>query len=171
MSTIPRSCGGCTACCKTHGIIELQKPPGIWCHHCMIGHGCAIYNQRPGTCQGYRCGWLDGLGNDEHRPDKMKVVPDISNHPPLGKTVILFELEEGSVRSEMVARWSLNLIQTGICVVHRRLDGDHKLYSPKRLPVLNTERFFNFSEPVTQVPYARALIELASFRLLRPPTV
>src|SRR4051812_20258098 len=112
-----RICGGCTACCKTHGIVELQKPAGIWCQHCMIGHGCAIYKERPGTCQVYRCGWLDGLGNDEHRPDKMKVVPDWdSDHAVLGKVIVLFELEERSVESEIATRWSLNLIQTGICV-------------------------------------------------------
>ena len=30
-----RACGSCTLCCKTMGVDELAKPPGVWCQHCL----------------------------------------------------------------------------------------------------------------------------------------
>lgn len=72
-----RVCGGCTACCKLMEVTELQKPMGRWCQHCAIGEGCKIYEERPESCRGFRCAWLDNVGGffkETDRPDKLKVM-------------------------------------------------------------------------------------------------
>ena len=61
----PRECGDCTMCCKIMGIIELDKPPGIWCGHCKPARGCAIYESRPRECRTFVCGWLHSPDLDE----------------------------------------------------------------------------------------------------------
>jgi len=70
----PRLCGGCTACCKTHEIRALAKPPGHWCPHCRPGEGCVIYAERPEECRTFACLWLRGFGPDRIRPDRTRVV-------------------------------------------------------------------------------------------------
>ncbi len=32
--TMNRTCDGCSACCKTHGVRSIQKLPGEQCPHC-----------------------------------------------------------------------------------------------------------------------------------------
>jgi uncharacterized protein len=79
-----RTCGDCTYCCKVVAVTELDKPPGVWCQHCDIGHGCKIYAERPGGCRAFECFWLQS-GNwdeslkryrmpDEMRPDRVHAV-------------------------------------------------------------------------------------------------
>ena len=70
-----KSCGTCTACCKITGVQALQKPHGVWCSHCAIGHGCKIYPQRPDECRDFYCGWLlNSHMGPELRPDRCHVV-------------------------------------------------------------------------------------------------
>lgn len=74
-----RSCGGCTMCCKTMGVPDLEptKKPHQWCQHCQIGKGCGIYETRPKTCKEFECVWLQDTRNlfDEScRPDRVGVV-------------------------------------------------------------------------------------------------
>jgi len=70
-----RTCGDCTMCCKTMGVIELKKDPGVWCPHCDKGVGCKVYEDRPPTCQEFECHWLREEGiPDVLRPDRSKVV-------------------------------------------------------------------------------------------------
>ena len=71
---VPRLCGGCTACCKTHEIRALAKPPAHWCPHCLPKQGCAIYAERPAECRSFACLWLRGYGPDRIRPDRSRVV-------------------------------------------------------------------------------------------------
>ena len=47
-SSVERTCGDCTLCCKVMAIEELAKPVGTWCPHCKPGRGCRIYPDRPG---------------------------------------------------------------------------------------------------------------------------
>jgi len=69
-----RECGGCTMCCKLLGVLEIGKPPNVWCPECAIGQGCKVYAERPGTCREFSCMWLHGLGGDSMRPDRCKAV-------------------------------------------------------------------------------------------------
>lgn len=56
-------------------ITELGKRPGIWCHHCAPGKGCAIYDDRPTSCRDFACLWLSQQSVPlECRPDRTKIV-------------------------------------------------------------------------------------------------
>jgi hypothetical protein len=162
-SSPSRVCGGCTACCKTHGIRELNKPPGTWCRHCRIGEKCSIYNSRPKSCREYACSWLQGIGTEETRPDKIGFVGEFGFFDPFGRTLIIFEAEDGALSSEICRRWSLNNLWNKYCVVHRALDGDHKMYLPQRFPMMSIPPVFEFTGiTIQQVPYAEALVQLAT---------
>jgi Fe-S-cluster containining protein len=55
-----RKCGECTECCKgwlTANIHGRVMKPGLPCH--FFGNKCTIYPQRPDTCRGFKCSWLD----------------------------------------------------------------------------------------------------------------
>jgi len=78
----PRSCGGCTLCCKVEKVVELDKPSNTVCGHCDVGTGCKIYNDRPTVCRTFACAWLTDLGMSEAwRPDRihMYLAGDASN--------------------------------------------------------------------------------------------
>jgi hypothetical protein len=75
-----RKCGNCTQCCKVMEIIELEKPVGVWCGHCNVGSGCAIYSERPGSCRAFACQWLlDPSMPHRLRPDQTKVVVTVDD--------------------------------------------------------------------------------------------
>lgn len=70
---LDRVCGTCTLCCTSAVVEAFDKPSGVTCEHvCMTG--CAIYPKRPHACAVYSCSWLEGLFEEEHRPDKTGVV-------------------------------------------------------------------------------------------------
>jgi hypothetical protein len=69
-----RSCNGCTKCCRTMTVKELNKPAYKWCQHCSF-EGCTIYPDRPASCVAFECMWLqDESIPDELRPDRSRVV-------------------------------------------------------------------------------------------------
>lgn len=89
-----KGCGTCTACCKILGVVELEKPVQTWCQHCAKGKGCKIYADRPTSCRGFECIWLqsqkqpewDGVVlADNLRPDRCKVVLHTSDD---GKSLV-----------------------------------------------------------------------------------
>jgi hypothetical protein len=70
-----RSCGTCTLCCKVVSVLEIDKPGGVWCPHCVSGRRCAIYESRFLSCRAFYCQWMleEGLG-PEWKPDRAKFV-------------------------------------------------------------------------------------------------
>lgn len=68
------SCGECTECCRTMGVVEILKPPQVWCQHCEQGKGCGIYADRPRSCAEFTCVWLAYGMSPETRPDRSHVV-------------------------------------------------------------------------------------------------
>jgi len=70
-----RSCGTCTLCCKAVGVLEIDKPAGVWCQHCVSGKRCTIYESRYPSCRTFYCQWMmeKGLG-PEWKPDRAKFV-------------------------------------------------------------------------------------------------
>lgn len=153
----PRTCGGCTACCKTHGIQEIAKAPGQWCPHCKVGESCDIYGSHPPTCQGYQCNWLMGLGQEKDRPDRVKVVCEFQTPPRLGRVLCMFEVEEGGLESEYArtaTRMSL-IIRTS--VVHHPVRGQIKLFLAKDILVgrltASTENHDGTKTEMKVVPY------------------
>ena len=72
-----RTCGSCTACCKVLGVEELGKLEGQQCPHVCAG-GCSIYKKRPESCREFECLWLQGLFEERDRPDRLRVVFDVT---------------------------------------------------------------------------------------------
>jgi hypothetical protein len=84
-------CDGCTACCKIMQVRELDKPANVWCKHCRIGAGCAIYEERPHSCRTFECVWLQTQHGKnplalELRPDTSRVVIYTTDN---GNTIVL----------------------------------------------------------------------------------
>lgn len=68
-----RSCGTCTLCCKVIAVADFDKPPGVWCAHCVRGKGCGIYETRPTDCRTFFCEWMleKSIGAD-WKPERAK---------------------------------------------------------------------------------------------------
>jgi|SRR5208282_6515873 len=74
-NTQRRSCGSCALCCKLLGFVEINKPMGQWCPHCLKSKGCGIYSSRPNECRAFNCTWLtDANFGDEWQPMRSKIV-------------------------------------------------------------------------------------------------
>jgi hypothetical protein len=79
LSSAPRQCGSCTACCDgwvVGTIYGHEMKPGTPCH--FRGEGCCtIYEERPlEPCRNFVCGWL-APGSpfpEEFRPDRLGVM-------------------------------------------------------------------------------------------------
>lgn len=70
-----RACDRCTACCTVMAIPALKKPARVACPHLRRGRpGCGCHTDKPDVCAAFFCGWLDGLGRVEDRPDKSGVI-------------------------------------------------------------------------------------------------
>lgn len=86
------------------GVNALKKPQYTPCTHC-VNQGCAIYQSRPEECQTYRCLWLVGEGEPQHRPDKLGVIVETS-HLDLGTVkapaVVVREVVPGACERSQV---------------------------------------------------------------------
>lgn len=52
-----RTCEQCTLCCKLLEVESIDKPRAAWCPHCDRKRGCHIYDDRPGECGAFYCGY------------------------------------------------------------------------------------------------------------------
>ena len=120
-----RICSGCTACCKTHYILEARSLPGELCKCCAIDEGCLIFEgeQRPTTCHLYECLWLNGKGEESDRPDGLKIVMDgtIVNVGDRQIDVVnIWEVEEGAALQARVQQITEALLMQRFAVRHRK---------------------------------------------------
>ncbi len=159
-----RSCDGCTACCKTHGVFEIKKMPGEWCPHCKVGVGCGIYSTRPKGCADFKCSWLMGIDGSgpQHRPDIIKIVPEYREITGIGTGMWFWELEAGALSSELARNWSRRNLIAGNCVMHVALDGNHKLYLSAKVDGAGLG-FFALGRPEARITVVGFLESLASF--------
>ena len=128
---VVRSCGECTACCKTHQIAVLQKPQGKWCSNCSIGIGCKIYNQRPEECEKYACEWLKGSGFESERPDKIGVVVDVLISDDKKEVLIrVIEVFEGAIKRPRIKQMVEFFLAKGYAVYSKPLRGPGDLELP-----------------------------------------
>lgn len=124
MTDLPlvRRCGGCNACCKTHAVVQVSTTHGEWCQHCVIGMGCAIYEQRPVDCRLYECLWFKGKGEERDRPDRLNIVMD-GIVVKLGEQEVLvlnlWEVEPGAANQERVRDITEANVAAGLAVRHR----------------------------------------------------
>lgn len=124
---VKRSCGTCTACCKTHPVREISKPQGEWCIQCNIGSGCKVYEKRPIGCRKFECQWLKGSFEEKDRPDKTRIVTDFVHYPSIGDTFILFELSTGGLDKDFAASLGLFALQNGYSVLSVPVRGSCEL--------------------------------------------
>lgn len=128
-------CGGCTACCTTHGVESIEKLPRHGCKFCTAGSGCAVYETRPTECQEFICAWLVGKGGGpDLRPDKLGVVVNFFiDHEALPGVVTIFsEFRKGALNSEVIFKWTRNILFRGSYVIHHPSEGDEVfLYLPR----------------------------------------
>lgn len=128
---VVRSCGECTACCKTHQIETLQKPQGIWCAHCSIGVGCKVYGQRPEECVEYACEWLKGSGFESERPDKIGIVVDTMISDDRKEALIrVIEVFEGAIERPRIRQMVEFFLTKGIAVYSQPLRGKGDIELP-----------------------------------------
>lgn len=76
-SRLDRRCGTCQACCVAGHVPETNKPAGQACPQMRVGKpGCTVHgeaNGQPPSCASFRCLWLQGVGPDAYRPDRVGV--------------------------------------------------------------------------------------------------
>lgn len=134
LPVITRSCGGCTACCKTHIDDSMKIAGGDYCDHCQIGKGCSIYEKRPFACQVYRCLWVCGKGEEDDRPDRLNVVMDLKAVNFQGRDIVVvnfWEVEYGSTDQSRVQEIAIANINAGNVVVFREYEGGEQYHFPK----------------------------------------
>lgn len=118
-----RTCGGCTACCKTHAVQEVNTGNGDWCRHCAIDEGCRIYSRRPGECGLYECVWLKGHGVELNRPDRLGIVMDcceVDVHRRKISVLNLWEVERGDAHQVRIRQFIFANLEQGFVVRVRR---------------------------------------------------
>jgi hypothetical protein len=106
-----RACGTCTLCCKVIAVEDFEKPPGVWCRHCVRGKGCGIYETRPTDCRTFFCEWMltPSLG-PEWKPERSKFALVVGAGGHL--TAFVDPGFPGAWRAspyyQMLKRWSLD---------------------------------------------------------------
>lgn len=155
---IKRTCGGCTACCKTHAVHSMYKRAWEWCLQCKIGDGCRIYNTRPTDCENFQCAWLLGVGGPDYRPDKIGVVVDYIEVPHIGIVMCFREFDEGIFESRLVRSWTMRNILSGNCVLHAYLNGSVNFYLSEKADVSGLSFVMgNSDKPINVIPFSNAL--------------
>ena len=120
-----RQCGPCTSCCTALEIVELNKPAGVPCTN-LGPSGCSIYATRPEPCRAFMCGWLEGFGSEDERPDQTKIIlrtGHASDGPLKDVPFAMAHETEPGASEKRVGRKVLNALAKKITVVLIRLDG------------------------------------------------
>jgi hypothetical protein len=128
---VTRTCGECTACCKTHAVFSINKEPNTWCAHCTIGVGCKRYDSRPEECREFACAWLTGEGKEDERPDKSKCVLGIDPVSEIGDAFTIHEMRAGALDASPAAQaWRRKGIAMNMPVFIKRSQGQSVLLIP-----------------------------------------
>lgn len=125
-----RECKNCSACCDALAVSELQKDVFTPCvHQCKSG-GCSIYPTRPATCKAWTCGYLQGIGSDDERPDQTGVVLD--PHPGSGFTRIMqmSEVTDGALSTPYALRVKNDELSRGSVVLFLSKDRKRAFFPP-----------------------------------------
>lgn len=70
-----RACRDCSECCTAMAIPDVESEMFDSCRH-LCSRGCSIYEQRPESCRGFLCLWMQGFGKVADRPDRTGVTLD-----------------------------------------------------------------------------------------------
>ncbi len=153
-----RTCGGCTACCKTHMVLSIEKPPLTWCGSCVKGKGCGIYASRPEECAAFTCQWLMGFGADIERPDKVRIVVDFSRNPVLDNVLVaqLWEVSSDALKSDFATRTIQQLMGGKLPILTISCTANQSLFLPKGFPI-SQEAYDAYTKDGVQMKYYNAL--------------
>jgi hypothetical protein len=138
-----RTCGSCSACCRTHGIQAFKKRAGVWCRYCIEGKGCSIYSARPDECKDFHCAWLLGVGGAHYRPDIIGFVAEYRHWNGVGMMFWLWEAREGTLLSPLGKKWSMNNLLSGNCVLWLPLTGPRTMFLSEGLDSSKLQCRFN----------------------------
>ncbi len=128
----PRKCGTCSACCTTHGVTELEKPPATPCEK-LCEKGCSIYGQHPQSCQDFKCLWLQGAFEGWQRPDRLGIVFDCTESNNDVISMVARECRKGAFW-EPAGREVLNAYATRVPIVMFKVDGSRdRIIGPSHL--------------------------------------
>lgn len=158
-----RECGGCTACCFTHLVVELNKPETMMCEHCDVNRGCKIYTRRPPNCQNFRCQWLMGLGSEKHRPDRTGVVLDFKGietpllENPLEEVASMWEAQFGALNNQQFREAREIFLESDLYVFQIYVSGQRMLFLPKDRHLSDNDRKAIESENVEIIPFEDTL--------------
>ncbi|MCR4278156.1 MAG: hypothetical protein NUV85_04075 [Candidatus Berkelbacteria bacterium] len=133
MTDLARTCGSCTACCKTHEVVELHKRAGKWCQFRVKEHGCRIYEKRPRGCVEFKCQWLKGHGEESDRPDRTGIVIDFLPLKSIGKMMVLYEGTIGAFGSEYGKALAAHYVSLGYPVLQKYQSSKEVLLIPRTL--------------------------------------
>ena len=96
-----RRCDGCSACCYVSKVASLDKPAYTQCLN-QGDRGCDIYTERPPNCQTFQCGWIEGLGKDRDRPDRLGIFLTFMDTPEFGRIARLHMVGDVAFDDEKV---------------------------------------------------------------------
>lgn len=123
-----RSCGECSECCDVFSVKELQKPSHTPCSFkSEIGGGCNIYENRPKACQKFKCGWLNGFGESDDRPDKCGFIlmrSPTHKHLPI---IQAYECKQGGFGGYKFHALTKAIVDTGMAIICVGLDGTREV--------------------------------------------
>jgi len=153
-----RTCGSCTACCKTHPIAEFKNPAGVWCQHCDIGKGCKIYERRPQECQDFKCDWLFGHLAENEKPDLVKIVVADLTAPGFGPMIALYEVIQGALYGSFARKATEQMIRRGLFICHLPLKGVNKIYVPVKYQELygDGQVYFSINGKETRIVHYKS---------------
>ena len=122
-----RACGGCTLCCF---VFEVKTEDGVltkpqeWCKNCLVGSGCKVFDTTvPAVCEQWNCAWLEGMGTEDHRPDRTQVVMHW-RLGKLGRTLEMLEGTPGALSSDYAKQVTNDFaVRQRVPVIHFHADG------------------------------------------------
>lgn len=125
-------CGPCTLCCTVIGVEfaprpEPRKEPHEKCRHCK-GGGCAIYDDRPDACRGFKCAWLFTQRHStplprELRPDQTKCVIELNS----AGHFIVHPKYPSVWRKEPIYSYLVSKVRGGVVIINMPDDSAHLL--------------------------------------------
>lgn len=129
MTTIQKTCGTCSICCKIVAVEDLAKPAHQWCIHNVPRKGCGIWGSHPEACKVWQCGWILMPHLDERwKPEKCGFV--IRTRFQIQQLVIDVEPSKPNAwRQEPffseIHRWARKAPETGqqivVCIGRRQI--------------------------------------------------
>ena len=115
-----KGCGSCNACCIAPPIRDLDKAEFEPCKHLQYGHqGCTVYEDRPGACRKFSCGWLNTEEMPSRfRPDRCGMMTMVLRQPDGSQGISVFEID-AEYEGSRLQRWLHPRISMPLKVVKR----------------------------------------------------